>query len=195
MYRGLRQPERRIIAKRLQYNENQPSSSGEIELGIFSSFAFIPKGSLHNNLVISPQTTARPVTRAGGSRPPLHQEIDAMTRNRGLASKSQIRGESTQEDLSSEATVQGHGASFGGDSRLLGRQELRSSGTSQWGTSSRDVRDPGHTLITVRLCHTTGVTTKARQASINSHLSWRSHVHSSNRAGTKPEVVVNSSRF
>ncbi|VEL19507.1 unnamed protein product [Protopolystoma xenopodis] len=38
---GLRQPERRIKAKRLQYNAIQPSSSGEIDLRISYSCTFI----------------------------------------------------------------------------------------------------------------------------------------------------------
>ncbi|VEL29880.1 unnamed protein product [Protopolystoma xenopodis] len=40
-YRGLRQLERRINAKRLQYNAIPSSSSGEIDLRISSSCTFI----------------------------------------------------------------------------------------------------------------------------------------------------------
>ncbi|VEL10675.1 unnamed protein product [Protopolystoma xenopodis] len=41
MSRGLRQPERRIKAKRLQYNGTQPPFSGEIDLRISYSCTFI----------------------------------------------------------------------------------------------------------------------------------------------------------
>ncbi|VEL08774.1 unnamed protein product [Protopolystoma xenopodis] len=48
---GLRQPERRIKAKQLQYNGIHPSSSGEIGLRIFSSFTFMPNESPPNNVI------------------------------------------------------------------------------------------------------------------------------------------------
>ncbi|VEL13650.1 unnamed protein product [Protopolystoma xenopodis] len=41
MSRRLRQPERRIKAKRLHYNGMHPSSSGELELRISSSCTFM----------------------------------------------------------------------------------------------------------------------------------------------------------
>ncbi|VEL24772.1 unnamed protein product [Protopolystoma xenopodis] len=40
-YRGLRQHEYRLKAKRLQYNEYHPSSSGQIDRRISSSCTFI----------------------------------------------------------------------------------------------------------------------------------------------------------
>ncbi|VEL19912.1 unnamed protein product [Protopolystoma xenopodis] len=47
--RGLRQPERRIKAKRLQYNAIQPSSCGDMDQRISSSCAFIRNESSPNN--------------------------------------------------------------------------------------------------------------------------------------------------
>ncbi|VEL06848.1 unnamed protein product [Protopolystoma xenopodis] len=48
--RGLNQPERRIEAKRLQYNSIQHSSSGEIDLRISSSCILIRNKSPPNNV-------------------------------------------------------------------------------------------------------------------------------------------------
>ncbi|VEL07430.1 unnamed protein product, partial [Protopolystoma xenopodis] len=50
MSRGLHQPERRIEAKRLQYNGIQPFSSGDIDLRNSSSCIFIRNESLPNNV-------------------------------------------------------------------------------------------------------------------------------------------------
>ncbi|VEL08519.1 unnamed protein product [Protopolystoma xenopodis] len=49
---GLRQPERRIKAKLLQYNGIHPSSSGVIDLRISSSCSFTRNESLPNNSCI-----------------------------------------------------------------------------------------------------------------------------------------------
>ncbi|VEL34251.1 unnamed protein product [Protopolystoma xenopodis] len=50
---GLRQPERRMKAKRLHYNSIHPSSPGEIELQISSSCTSIQNESpLNNGLII-----------------------------------------------------------------------------------------------------------------------------------------------
>ncbi|VEL09249.1 unnamed protein product [Protopolystoma xenopodis] len=43
--RGLRQPERRIKAKQLQYSGIQPTFSGEVDIRISSSCTFIRKES------------------------------------------------------------------------------------------------------------------------------------------------------
>ncbi|VEL42583.1 unnamed protein product [Protopolystoma xenopodis] len=48
---GLRQREYRIKAKRPQYNEIHPSSSGEIDQRISSLFTFIRNESIPNNVV------------------------------------------------------------------------------------------------------------------------------------------------
>ncbi|VEL16449.1 unnamed protein product [Protopolystoma xenopodis] len=55
--RGLRQPERRNKAKRLQYNAIQPSSSGEIALRISSSCTFIRNESVFNHAIIRKTTS------------------------------------------------------------------------------------------------------------------------------------------
>ncbi|VEL06985.1 unnamed protein product [Protopolystoma xenopodis] len=52
--RRLRQPERRIKAKKLQYNAIQLSSSGEVNQRVSSSCTFIGNEDLPNNIRISP---------------------------------------------------------------------------------------------------------------------------------------------
>ncbi|VEL36248.1 unnamed protein product [Protopolystoma xenopodis] len=50
MSSGLRQPERRIQAKRLQFNRNWPSPPGEINLRISSSCTFMRNRVLPNSI-------------------------------------------------------------------------------------------------------------------------------------------------
>ncbi|VEL24089.1 unnamed protein product [Protopolystoma xenopodis] len=47
----LHQPECRINAKRRQYNANQPTSSGEVDVRITSSFTSMRNESFHINLI------------------------------------------------------------------------------------------------------------------------------------------------